>query len=363
MTSSRLSVLRRALVVLVAVAAGFSIVGVTSPVQAATTCHRYVSAGGNIQRAIDATPNGRTVCLKPDVTYTVSSAIKIVQRSNFTLNGRGATIKASTYWGYPSEIVFLRGGSNITVRNLWVRGSHNRPGTLVAGDEFQAGVGVTGVQGALVDNVHVRANRGDGFGVYGYGDTPSRDVVIRNSTAVGTGRQGVAVTHAQRVTITHNRFRAIPWMVLDIEPDPRPNTHSVSNVYFRYNKIYGAIHGQMAAIGGYGPSRNIYIEGNRVFAGANHGIWSFSEPRAGFRNTNIVFRNNVGDQTFWADPGWRGVMLLCDTDKATVTGNRQPTVAGKMPGVSINNSTSVSVSSNVFSGTFAKTQTNSYACP
>jgi hypothetical protein len=133
-------------------------------------------------------------------------------------------------------------------------------------------------------------------------------------------------------------------MVLDIEPDPRPNTHSVSYLYFRYNKIYGAIHGQMAAIGGYGPSRNIYIEGNYVFAGANHGIWSFSEPQAGFRNTNIVFRNNVGEQTFWEDPGWRGVMLLCDTDGATVTGNSQPTVAGKMPGVSINNSTSVSVS-------------------
>jgi hypothetical protein len=358
---------RRALVAAVAVAASWATLGVTSadlaPTAAAVVCSRTVPAGGSIQSVINAAPNGSTICLTAGATYRLTSAVKIVTRQNFTLDGRGATLKAATYWGYPSEIVFLRGGSKITVRNLRIYGSHTSPGSRVAGNEFQAGVGVFSVQGALVDNVHVRNNRGDGFGVYGYGDTPSRDVIIRNGSVSGNGRQGVTVTHAQRVTIARNRFWNIAWMVLDVEPDPRTTPHSVSTLYFRNNVMSGRIQGQMAAIGGYGPSSNIYIDSNYVKAGQNYGIWSFSEPRNGFRNKNVVFRNNIGEQTFWADPGWRGVVLLCDTDGASVTGNRQPTTSGKMPGVSINASTGVSVASNVFSGTFAATQWNAYACP
>jgi hypothetical protein len=56
------------------------------------------------------------------------------------------------------------------------------------------GVGIFEVQRALVGNPCLH-NRGDGFGVYGYGNT-YRYVTIRNSTAVGTGRQEVAVTRA-----------------------------------------------------------------------------------------------------------------------------------------------------------------------
>ena len=286
-------------------------------------------------------------------------------RAGLTLDGKGATIRANSLFTGTQEIIYARGGSNLTFRNMTLVGTHPSPGTYYTdGREFQAGISLAGIQGGLIEYVTVRNNLGDGFGAYQNGDTPARDIVIRNNTVSGNGRMGVALTHAERITIEYNNFSNIAYFVFDLEPDAKAGTpHHIDTAWIRNNTVSGYVASHFFGATGPGPSRNIYVENNRVLAGANHGIWSLSEPRGGFRNTNIVFRNNVGEQQFWEDPGWRGVFLVCDTDGATVSGNTQPISSGMMPGVQISSSTSVLVTTNTFSGATSQTQSGSYVCP
>jgi hypothetical protein len=289
----------------------------------------------------------------------------ILNRSGITLDGKGATLKAQSLFGANQEIVYVKGGGGHTIRNMIIIGSHPNPGVYYTdGREFQAGVGFFGVQGGVVEGVTVRNNLGDGFGAYQAGDTPSRNISIRDSSVSGNGRMGVALTHAEQVVIERNTFSNIAYWVIDLEPDAKPGTpHHIDTVHIRNNTVTGRVASHFFGATGPGPSRNIFVENNRVVGGSNRGIWSLSEPKAGFRNSNIVFRNNVGEQPFYEDPGWRGVVLICDTDGAIVTGNSQPIVAGTMPGVQVNSSTGVSVSGNNFPGVTAPSQEGGYACP
>jgi parallel beta-helix repeat protein len=328
-------------------------------------CTRTVPAGGSIQAAIDATANGGTVCLTAGASYTISSSVTMYNRSGLTLDGNGATIRAASLFGGTQEIIYVRGGSDLTFRSMTLIGTHPQPGTYYTdGREFQAGIGLAGVQGGLIEYVTVRNNLGDGFGAYQNGDTPARDIVMRNNVVSGNGRMGIALTHAERITLEYNSFSNIAYFVFDLEPDAQAGTpHHIDRAYIRHNTVSGYVASHFFGAGGPGPSTNIYVENNRVLAGPNRGIWSLSEPRGGFRNSNIVFRNNVGEQTFWEDPGWRGVLLVCDTDGATVSGNSQPISSGMMPGVQIAGSSGVSVSSNNFPGATTQVQTDSYGCP
>jgi Right handed beta helix region len=364
---------RRPWMIAAVLAAAFATAGAGAPHAApaaptvnAAGCTRTVAAGGNIQSAVAATPNGGTLCLTAGATYYLSSSVRIDDRSYFTFDGKGATLKAKSYFSGWAPIVSAWGSSHLTIRNLNIIGSHPSPGKYMgAGQEFQAGVALYAVQTAMVEKVSVKNNLGDGFYI-GYGfAVPSRNIVVRDSKVATNGRQGVAITHAKNVIIARVSFYSIAYVAIDLEPDRASPAHYVDTVSIRDNTFGGKI---SYMVGGYGPGwmRNITVERNRVYAGTNHGIWSYFRPTSGFRASNILFRDNVGDQRFWEDPGWRGVVFFCRTDGAKVTGNHQPITAGMMPGVQAAGSTGVSVSGNTFNGqrkSFETAPTGTYACP
>jgi nitrous oxidase accessory protein NosD len=307
-----------------------------TPGPTATTC--TVTATGSIQTAVNATPDGGTVCLQPGAEYVLSGTVTLLNRTNLTLDGQGATVRANGYWTASAEILIARGGSGITFRDLVVVGTDTQPG-YQPGQEFQAGIAFFGTQGATATGNTIRDTLGDGVG--GYGVT---DLVVTGNTIERAGRWGVTLTTAERVTIAGNTVTDTD-KAFELEPDLA--SQAIRDVVIRDNIVNGGWN--LLALYGPGTFANITVERNHG-TGA-HGIWSYVEPTG--RASGITFRDNRGDIPFWEDPcatPCRAVLRIYRTDGATVTGNVQPVTSGAMAGVLSEDSTGIAVSGNDFPG-------------
>jgi hypothetical protein len=304
-----------------------------------STC--TVTATSSIQAAIDATPNGGTVCLQPGAEYVLSGTVTLLNRTNVTVDGQGATVRANGYWTASAEILIARGGSGITFRDLVVVGTDTQPG-YQPGPEFQAGIAFFGTQGATVTGNTIRDVQGDGIGGYG-GVT---DLVVTGNTIERAGRWGVTLTTAERVTIAGNPITDTD-KAFELEPDLP--SQAIRDVVIRDNTVNGGWN--LLALYGPGTFANITVERNH--GTGDHGIWSYVEPTTG-RASSIVFRDNRGDIPFWEDPcstPCRAVLRLYRTDGATVTGNVQPVTPNTgMVGVLAEDVTGLVESGNTWAG-------------
>jgi hypothetical protein len=304
-----------------------------------STC--TVTATSSIQAAIDATPNGGTVCLQPGAEYVLSGTVTLLNRTNVTVDGQGATVRANGYWTASAEILIARGGSGITFRDLVVVGTDTQPG-YQPGPEFQAGIAFFGTQGATVTGNTIRDVQGDGIGGYG-GVT---DLVVTGNTIERAGRWGVTLTTAERVTIAGNTITDTD-KAFELEPDL--SSQAIRDVVIRDNIVNGGWN--LLALYGPGTFANITVERNH--GTGSHGIWSYVEPTTG-RASSIVFRDNRGDIPFWEDPcstPCRAVLRLYRTDGATVTGNVQPVTPNTgMVGVLAEDVTGLVESGNTWAG-------------
>jgi endonuclease V-like protein UPF0215 family len=305
----------------------------------ASGCTTTVPAGGSIQAGVDATPDGGTTCLQPGAEYVLSGTVTLLNRTNVTVDGQGATVRANGYWTASAEILIARGGSGITFRDLVVVGTDTQPG-YQPGQEFQAGIAFVGTQGATATGNTIRDTLGDGIGGYG-GVT---DLVVTGNTIERAGRWGVTLTTAERVTIAGNTVTDTD-KAFELEPDL--SSQAIRDVVIRDNIVNGGWN--LLALYGPGTFANITVERNHS-TGA-HGIWSYVEPTG--RASNVTFRDNRGDIPFWEDPcstPCRAVLRIYRTDGATVTGNVQPVTSGAMAGVLSEDSTGIAVSGNDFPG-------------
>jgi hypothetical protein len=311
-----------------------------APTVAPTPAACTVTATSSIQAAIDATPDGGTVCLQPGAEYVLSGTVTLLNRTNLTVDGQGATVRANGYWTASAELLIARGGSGITFRDLVVVGTDTQPG-YQPGQEFQAGIAFVGTQGATATGNTIRDTLGDGIGGYG-GVT---DLVVTGNTIERAGRWGVTLTTAERVTIAGNTVTDTD-KAFELEPDL--TSQAIRDVVIRDNIVNGGWN--LLAAYGPGTFANITVERNHG-TGA-HGIWSYVEPTTG-RASNVTFRDNRGDIPFWEDPcatPCRAVLRIYRTDGATVTGNVQPVTSGAMAGVLSEDSTGIAVSGNDFPG-------------
>lgn len=330
---------------------------VITPAPTPPPCTFSVAAGASIQPVIDSASSSATVCLAPGATYTLTSSLRINSKVGLTLDGRGATLKAASYWG--AGLIRASGGKNIVVKNVTLVGTDTSPGTYQCCAEYQFGVGYYSVQGGLITGVTTRNTQGDGVYLGQDGGIPARDIVVRDNDLTFYGRWGVTATHAERVTIENNRL-ANGWIAFELEPDSEPG-HFVRNVTIRNNTVGGA-GGYFAGVFGLGgPISDVLIEGNRVTnTGANRGLRSYFRGD-NYRLTNITIRGNVGERAFYEDSGGtaqprppeNAVFMFNHVDGLTVTGNTQPVNAG-MYGVRTFDSTAETVGGNTFTGAIAE---------
>jgi hypothetical protein len=318
----------------------------------APTCTTTVGAGGDIQAAISAAGSGALVCLTQGATYNMSSALQISSKTNFTLDLNGAFIQATTYYAGIAEMIYVSGGSNITVRDRLasggIIGNYAGQGYPPPDGEFQAGVAFAGTQGGLVEGLHISFTQGDGVGIYGSGGTPSRNIIVRDNVIVNAGRWGIVATFAEHLTWIRNDISDTQIM-FELEGDL--TSEWIDDVLIQDNTGHGWAQN---LVGTYGPASlsNITVDDNHVTGTENRGIWSHFEPTSTATLTNIDFTNNTGTQPFWEDPcvpSCKAVVRFTNGSGITVTGNSQPvTPASGMAGALTIGCTGVSVSGNTF---------------
>lgn len=171
-------------------------------------------------------PDGNTARFAADACYGQDGTIAVAGRTNLVIDGQGSEFRTLTAGDSHRANWRFTGGSNLTVRNMAVRGS-NANGVYSPGFEWQHGFSVEGVQGMTLEDVQASETWGDG--VYldhsvssptcGDDASSARDVLVADATLERIGRQGVAVVDAEDVTVRDSVIGPVALANVDLETD------------------------------------------------------------------------------------------------------------------------------------------------
>lgn len=278
----------------------------------ASDCSRSVEA--ELNRLVAEAPDGSTLTLPGDACYGIDGPLVIAGKSNFTLDGDGATLRAITPGGEQRANIDVRRGTAISVVDVVVEGAFPGPsGDGLPGNGprngnitgTQHGVFLRSVQGATVRDVRAVNTGGDCVTamsdydpVLGFVGGPSRDVVIEGLDCRHTGRQGVAIVDAERVVVRDATIGDVYNCAVDIEPDV--DTQLARDIRIE-GVTFGSVRSAAICNGGQGASpnvRNVSVVGNRMTeppsscAGAVHVETSSQHQAGGQRRTGYRFVDN-----------------------------------------------------------------------
>jgi hypothetical protein len=289
---------------------------VVVPATIDATGHRDVAAA--LQRFVADVPDGSTVVLRRGGTYRIDATLEWRDRTGITLDGNGAALIAGTHGGPTSAEVRLLDGSRWTIRDLKIRGSYPGGRRFDPRFQWQHGIDLRGVNGAVIDHVAITNVFGDAIYVGLSTTRPrwSKDVVISDSTGMRTGRMSVAITAGRHVTIDGGSWSAPALDTFDLEPNGLSG--GARDILIAHTTIGAPGHGSTLSIAGYGPVADVTLRDNRLSGSP----LTVRVDQAGLRPRNIVVRNNVSSVPL-IGPG-PAAMILHDTDGVTVQGNVQP---------------------------------------
>jgi hypothetical protein len=317
-----------------------------------------VSVDDKVMTWLATVPDGSRVNFRAGRCYGQDGTITLTDRNGLVIDGRGSEFRALTLGGSHRANWRFVGGSDLTVRNMAVRGS-NPDRLYQAGFEWQHGYSVEGVQGMTLSNVQAREVWGDGVyldhGAYtpSCGDDASsaRDVLITGAVLERIGRMGVAVVDAEYVTVQDSAIgSALTWV--DLEPDDPCELArhiTVARNSFGANQWGGIVNG---GTGAYPHVGDVSVIDNQQTAPANVcwaapvQVWSSSSA---YRD-NYSFRGNqfIGHWEAFALSGVRNVDV-----SSNAVSFRASTSGGPCPGgtgVYLWESHIVHITGNSFSG-------------
>lgn len=190
--------------------------------------------------------------------------------------------------------VFVKGGSDVTMRSLRVEGENLRwdqqkdadpnddddYGSYFSPWEFEHAFTVNGGTNMVFENLQARGIWGDGF--YSQGNT--NGLTLRNFRVSYNGRQGVALSETQNAVLENVQILNTRRAGFDLEPN---SAWKVENVLIKnsYTKGY---HTAFAS-GGIGEVNNITIQNNKI--SGQGGIISVGSGRQ-IRRYNWKFIDN-----------------------------------------------------------------------
>jgi hypothetical protein len=185
-----------------------------------------VAVEAKVMAWLATVPDGSTARFGAGRCYGQDGTITLTGRNNLVVDGQGSEFRALTPGGSHRANWRFVGGSNLTVRNLAVRGS-NPQGRYDPSVEWQHGFSVEGVQGMTLSNVQARETWGDGVDLWrstsshACGDDASsaRNVLIAGALLERIGRQGVAVVDGEQVTVQDSTIGPVAWANVDVETD------------------------------------------------------------------------------------------------------------------------------------------------
>lgn len=244
-------------------------------------------------------PDGSAIQFGVNKCYNIEGPIRIVNRHNLTIDGRGSEFRAVTdgstypsFDGKPSwprhraHWVITKDSSNIVLKNTIVRGP-NTANVYSPTLEAQHAYAVSD----RASNITLQDIKG--YDVHGDGVTVAGEasgVIIRNAYFSGTGRQGIAVTSGSNILFDSFTLTRVARSAIDLEPIQQ---ESVNGVTFQNGTFQAPINFYIFANGGTGLGiSNVTLKDNRVL-GKN---WSaLSQVNNGSIRKNYTFINNTSD--------------------------------------------------------------------
>jgi hypothetical protein len=302
------------------------------------------SGGSDVTNSLNAfiasVPNGATITFRANGHYRSEGILSVVNRSNLTFNGNGATIYATTNTSANRRNWNVRASRGITFERMTVQGANPHPGTYDPNHEFEHGFWIDGSNGIEISHVTMTRNRGDC--VYmsdASGALPwSSNIWIHDSSCSGNGRMGIAIVAARHVIVERCSFSKIAYQVFDLEPNKQSPAQGSSFVTIRNNTVIGPLKDYLVGADGWGPIDHLTVSGNTVVGGVLR-ITVRPMSGSGYRRESIVITGNRGTASA-SGP----LMYFSANDGLTVTGNTQPMSGGSL--TSVTNSTNVHISGN-----------------
>jgi hypothetical protein len=281
-----------------------------------------------IQQFVASVPDGATVVFARGARYRIDGTLELSGRRDLTIEGNGATLFAGTHGGPNRAEVRLIGGSHWTIRDLKIVGADAVPGTFEPQYQWQHGIDLRGVDGALIEDVGIRNVLGDDVYV---GMSPdansrwSRDVSIIDSTGVGSGRMAVAITAGRDVLVRGGVWSNPGLSTFDLEPNDASG--GAAWVVIQDATIGTGTRGSVLTVAGAGPVSEVFLQDNRLIG---RPLTVFVDQGAR-RPREIHVHGNISTVPF-AGPAL-AAMVFRNTDGVSISANRQPLAQGGAVGL------------------------------
>lgn len=214
---------------------------------------------------IGSVPDGSTLVFGRKACYRIDGTLRIAGRTDLRFEGNRATFRAVRRGGRTRHHWWIVGGSNITLRNMTIRGANPNAGSsnscFDSSHEHQHGVALWGVQGALLESLRIFDVYGDSVYFGNTGTEPNRNVTVRNGYFRRNGRQGFGIVHGENITIDRNDVADICMTVFDLEPEPETHLRTVT---ITNNTVGEHRHLFLANSGSRVETSNVFVAYNRL---------------------------------------------------------------------------------------------------
>jgi hypothetical protein len=326
------------------------------PSTIAGDCSADVTAA--IGRWIASVPDNSVLSFGPGACYRIEGTLEVADRNGLLFEGNGATFKATIpgTLASRSQWRFVE-GSRLRLRRMTIQGANPRPGTFTSSLQHQHGIDVRGTAVVGVDDVDIVSPYGDCIYLgrpWGASGSWSVGVHVRESSCVGPGRNGVAVTAARDVVVETSRFAQVGLNAFDVEPNG--TGYGGVNLTFRSNEV-GSVSRSIFAALGQGTVDRVTVSYNTV---VGRGLYLAAIAPTARRFSNIRILGNSSDTGHNA-PG-SVAMDFVRIDGLTVTGNTVPLSGRTMALADVSESCNVNVSGNRFPGGVAEARIHAYPC-
>jgi hypothetical protein len=268
-------------------------------------------------------PDGSTITFPAGGRYRAEGTLLLLDRNDLTIEGHGSTFFTTTKGDRDRRHWKLQGGSNLTLRDIVVKGSNPNAGqdegAWIYDLQGQHGFMLRGVQGALLQRVTVTDTYGDFVYLGKRFDDGSRQwsshITIVDSRFERSGRQGVTFTGGEDVVFQHNYIAQAARSTFDIEPNTA--SEGARRVLIAENQIGPGQHLLLSAYGEGGIVSDITLQGNQLH-GRQFNLIVNAPGRT--RRTNINVIGNSTDKAYGG--GYSASMVFKGVDGAVVRGNQ-----------------------------------------